>query len=210
MKRTITAIALLALLAALPIAAAKKRADKDNDGARMKAETFKGLELRGIGPALTAGRISDIAIHPEDQSTWYVAAGSGGIWKTTNAGTTWKPIFDDQGSYSIGCITIDPNHPETVWVGTGENVGGRHVGYGDGVYKQPRRRRAHGTNVGLDETEHIGSASSSTRAIRTSSTWRPRVRCGLRAATAACSSRPTAAEAGRRSSAADNTPGSTR
>ena len=63
-----------------------------------------------------------------------VAVGSGGVWKTVNSGTTWKPIFDGQDSYSIGCVTIDPNNSETIWVGTGENVGGRHVGFGDGIY----------------------------------------------------------------------------
>ena len=97
--------------------------------------TFKGLEFRSIGPAFMSGRISDIAIDPSDRSTWYVAVGSGGVWKTTNRGTTWTPIFDDENAYSIGCITIDPNNPNTVWVGTGENVSGRHVGYGSGVFR---------------------------------------------------------------------------
>mgnify|MGYP000349680563 CR=1 FL=1 len=97
--------------------------------------TFKGLAMRSIGPAFMSGRISDIVMDPEDPSTWYVGVGSGGVWKTTNAGTTWTQVFDDQGSYSIGCVTIDPSNPNTIWVGTGENVSGRHVGYGDGVYK---------------------------------------------------------------------------
>ena len=122
----------------------------------LSASTFAGLELRGIGPALMSGRIADIAIHPRDASTWYVAVGSGGVWKTTNAGTTWEPIFDDQGSYSIGCVAIDPVHPSTVWVGTGENVGGRHVGYGDGIYKSLDGGRTW-ENTGLAESEHIGS-----------------------------------------------------
>ena len=99
-----------------------------------KDDIYKGLKFRNIGPALTSGRIADIAIHPHDESTWYVAVGSGGVWKTTNSGTTFTPIFDGQTSYSIGCITLDPSNPSTVWVGTGENVGGRHVGFGDGVY----------------------------------------------------------------------------
>ena len=64
-----------------------------------------------------------------------MAVGSGGVWKTRNAGTTWDAVFDDQGSYSIGALALDPSNPNTVWVGTGENVGGRHVGYGDGVYR---------------------------------------------------------------------------
>ena len=86
---------------------------------RLTAELLAGLAFRSIGPAIMSGRISDIAIHPLRRHTWYVAVGSGGIWKTENTGTTWTPVFDGQGSYSIGCITIDPSNPETVWVGTG-------------------------------------------------------------------------------------------
>ena len=98
-------------------------------------ENFSGLEFRSIGPAFMSGRISDIAIHPDNESVWYVTVGSGNVWKTVNAGVTWTPIFDDQPSYSIGCVTLDPTNPNTVWIGTGENLGGRHFGYGDGVYK---------------------------------------------------------------------------
>ena len=146
---------LLALLLCLSPSALWADEEAD-DASRLKAKTFEGLELRSIGPALMSGRIADLAVHPKRQSTWYVAAGSGNLWKTTNAGTTWTPIFDDQGSYSIGCVTIDPRDPEVVWVGTGENVGGRHVGYGDGLY----RSRNGGTTwerVGLERSEHIGT-----------------------------------------------------
>ena len=101
-----------------------------------------------------SGRISDIVIHPKRRATWYVAVGSGGVWKTENAGTTWTPIFDAQGAYSIGSITLDPTNPETVWVGTGENVSGRHVGYGDGVYKSLNGGKTW-TNTGLKNSEHI-------------------------------------------------------
>ncbi|MFP3942129.1 MAG: WD40/YVTN/BNR-like repeat-containing protein, partial [Thermoanaerobaculia bacterium] len=133
-------------------------AEETGDESRMTESTFKGLELRSIGPAFMSGRIADIAIHPEDRSTWYVAVGSGGVWKTTNAGTTWTPIFDHEGSYSIGCLTLDPNDPDTIWVGTGENVGGRHVGYGDGVYRS-RDGGASWEHLGLEDSEHIGSIS---------------------------------------------------
>jgi photosystem II stability/assembly factor-like uncharacterized protein len=119
------------------------------------SQVAKGLQLRGIGPAVMGGRIADIAVSSTHSSTWYVAVGSGGLWKTTNSGITWKPIFDDQPSYSIGTVALDPNNPEVVWVGTGENVSGRHVGWGDGVYKS----RDGGTtwqNMGLKHSEHIG------------------------------------------------------
>lgn len=116
--------------------------------------TFKGLALRNIGPSLTSGRIADIAIHPTQQNMMYVAVGSGGVWKTENAGTTWKPIFDGQASYSIGCITLDPSNPSIVWVGTGENVGGRHVGFGDGIYRSTDGGKSW-KNLGLKKSEHI-------------------------------------------------------
>ena len=120
----------------------------------MKSETFAGLKLRNIGPAMMSGRIADIAIHPKDQSKWYVAVGSGNLWKTTNAGTTWEPIFDNQPSYSLGCVTLDPNNPEIVWLGTGENVSGRHVGFGDGIYKSLDGGKTW-ENMGLIKSEHI-------------------------------------------------------
>ena len=113
-----------------------------------------GLGLRSIGPALMGGRIADLAVHPHRPSTWYVAVGSGGVWKTTNAGTTWTPIFEHQQSYSIGCIAVDPNRPETVWVGTGEAVSGRHVAWGTGVYRS-LDGGATWDHMGLAATEHI-------------------------------------------------------
>ena len=131
-------------------------AEGDEDKPLMSQGTFSGLRFRSIGPALMSGRIADIDIHPKDFSTWYVAVGSGGVWKTANAGTTWEPIFDQQGSYSIGCVTVDPTNPATIWVGTGENVGGRHVGYGDGVYRS-LDGGASWKNMGLKTSEHIGS-----------------------------------------------------
>lgn len=120
----------------------------------MNEKTFKGLKLRNVGPAFTSGRISDIAIHPEDESVWYVAVASGGVWKTVNSGVTWTPLFDGETSYSIGCVTVDPTNPHTVWVGTGENVGGRHVGWGDGIYKSEDDGKTW-KNMGLKESQHI-------------------------------------------------------
>lgn len=124
-------------------------------GAPDLAKTANALTLRSIGPALMGGRIADIAVHPTDRSTWYVAAGSGGLWKTTNAGTTFSPVFDDQPSYSIGVVTIDPKDPSTVWVGTGENVSGRHVGWGDGVYRSRDAGRTW-QRMGLPNSQHVG------------------------------------------------------
>ena len=126
----------------------KKKVEKADE---ISLEAFK---FRNIGPAFLSGRIADIAVHPDNDNVWYVAVGSGGVWKTENSGTTWSPIFDDQASYSTGCITIDPNDPARIWVGSGENVGGRHVGYGDGVYLSPDSG-ATWKNMGLKNSEHI-------------------------------------------------------
>jgi photosystem II stability/assembly factor-like uncharacterized protein len=113
------------------------------------------LRFRSIGPAVVSGRISDVAIDPTNKSIWYVAAASGGLWKTTNAGTSFSPIFDGEGSYSIGEVVIDPNNSNVVWVGTGENNAQRSVSYGDGVYKSIDGGRSW-TNLGLPQSEHIG------------------------------------------------------
>jgi photosystem II stability/assembly factor-like uncharacterized protein len=137
----------------LPVTAAD---DEEEDKSPLNAGNLAGLALRGIGPAFTSGRIADVVIDPDDPGTWYVAVGSGGVWKTTNAGTTWQSIFEGQGSYSIGCLTLDPSNHNTIWVGTGENVGGRHVGYGDGVYRS-RDGGQTWENLGLEESEHIGN-----------------------------------------------------
>ena len=68
---------------------------------------LNGLKFRSIGPALMSGRIADIAIHPENENVWYIAVGSGGVWRTLNSGVTWEPLFDDQKVYSTGCVTIE-------------------------------------------------------------------------------------------------------
>ncbi len=120
----------------------------------ISSSSLSEIKFRSIGPALMSGRISDIAIHPTNKNIWYVSVGSGGVWKTVNSGTTWEPIFDDQSSYSIGCVTIDVNNPNIIWVGTGENVGGRHVGYGDGVYSSKDAGKSW-KNMGLKKSEHI-------------------------------------------------------
>ena len=110
----------------------KKKKEKNNP---LDETSVSALKWREVGPALTSGRISDLAVNPENPFEYYVAVASGGVWKTSNWGVDYKPIFDSQSSYSIGCITIDPNNPNIVWVGTGENNNQRSVAYGDGVYK---------------------------------------------------------------------------
>lgn len=119
-------------------------------------QSFAGLKFRALGPALSSGRVGDIAVNPENHSEYYVAVASGGVWKTVNGGTTFTPIFDSQGSYSIGCITIDPRNPHTIWVGTGENNAQRSVSWGDGVYRSRDGGRSW-EHLGLSDSEHIGN-----------------------------------------------------
>ncbi|MEJ2367956.1 MAG: glycosyl hydrolase, partial [Acidobacteriota bacterium] len=162
MRRTrwLLAALLVAVLAAPAVSARSKTAK--TTGAKsakakncpMCAATFEGLELRGIGPALTSGRVSDIAVDPHNRARYFVAAASGGVWRTVNDGTTWTPVFDKEGSYSIGCVAIDPNNPHVVWVGTGENNSQRSVGYGDGVYRSNDDGRTW-KNMGLKDSQHI-------------------------------------------------------
>ena len=94
----------------------------------LAAGTFSSFRLRAVGPPLMSGRISAIAVHPDDKQTWYIGVASGGVWKTTNAGTTFTPVFQNEGSYSIGTVVIDPKNPNTIWVGTGEANNQRSVG----------------------------------------------------------------------------------
>src|SRR5919205_2723459 len=98
-------------------------------------EAFSRLEYRSIGPATMGGRIADIEGVPSDPNVVYVASASGGLWKTTNGGVTWKPIFERQGTISLGDIALAPGNPDVVWVGTGESNVRNSVSFGDGVYK---------------------------------------------------------------------------
>ena len=121
----------------------------------LKSSEFGGLKFRSIGPAFTSGRIADFAVNPNNHAEYYVAVASGHIWKTTNSGTTWQPIFDNYGSYSIGCIVMDPNNPYILWTGTGENNHQRALGYGDGVYKSTDGGKSW-KHMGLKDSRQIG------------------------------------------------------
>ena len=125
--------------------------EKERSAVKSALNAFK---FRSIGPAFMSGRIADIAIDPTNENVWYVAVGSGGVWKTENAGTTWSPIADNMPFYSTGCITIDPHNNASIWLGTGENVGGRHVGIGHGVYHSNDGGESW-DDMGLKKSEHI-------------------------------------------------------
>lgn len=149
------ALCLLLLSTGSVIAGKKDQGDEDaKKKSPMSAGTFSGLEFRSIGPALTSGRIGDFAVDPENPAHAFVGVCCGGLWKTTNAGTTWDPVLDGEGSYSIGCVTLDTHDPLVVWCGTGENNSQRSVGYGDGLYKSVDGGNSW-KKVGLENSEHI-------------------------------------------------------
>jgi photosystem II stability/assembly factor-like uncharacterized protein len=119
-------------------------------------EAFARLEYRSIGPAIMGGRIADVEGVPGDANVVYVASASGGLWKTTNGGVTWKPIFERQGTLSIGDIALAPSNPEVVWVGTGESNVRNSVSFGDGVYKSNDGGKTW-QHMGLKETERVSA-----------------------------------------------------
>lgn len=162
------ALLFIFILIYIPAFGQIKKAEKKNTGSSivtnpvplyapdtLKSDIFSGLTMRSIGPALVSGRVGAITVNPKNFNEYYVVVASGGIWKTTNAGNTYTPIFDSYGSYSMGCLTIDPSNSAVLWLGTGENNNQRSVGYGDGVYKSEDAGKSW-KNVGLKTSEHIG------------------------------------------------------
>ena len=152
MKKS-TFLSFIALLLCLQTIHSQKT--KKEDKQALDTIKISGLKWRSIGPSLTSGRISDIAVNPNNPFEYYVASSAGGVWKTINSGIEYTPVFDGEGSFSIGCVTIDPNNTNVVWVGSGENNNQRSVNYGDGVYKSTDGG-ASWTNMGLKTSEHIG------------------------------------------------------
>ena len=119
-----------------------------------KASIFENINVRNIGPAKVSGRITKVIKDYTNSNIWYVTTASGNVWKTLNSGTTWIPIFEHYGSYSIGTISMDPKNPNILWLGTGENNSQRSVGFGDGIYKSVNGGKTW-ENMGLKTSEHI-------------------------------------------------------
>lgn len=145
----------LLLLLSFSLAAQNKDKDKGDDKDARDEVAWNSLSFRSIGPAFTSGRIADFAVNPDNPSEFYVATAAGGVWKTTNKGLNFTPVFDSQGSYSIGVVEMDPNNHNVVWVGTGENNNQRSVAYGDGIYKSVDGGKSW-KHMGLKNSEHIG------------------------------------------------------
>ncbi len=153
MRRLILATALVVGLVATAILGAGQGTTGGTD--RLTADLLKSFEFRSIGPGLATGRIADIAIDPKNPSVWYVASAFGGLWKTTNRGITFTPIFDDGGSFTLCCIVIDPKNSDVLWLGTGEHNSQRSAHFGDGVYKSADAGKTW-KRMGLATSEHIG------------------------------------------------------
>ncbi len=124
------------------------------DSRAPEAKALQSLEWRPIGPANMGGRVSDIVGIPGDTKTFYVGGADGGVWKTTNAGTTFEPLFEDQPVYSIGSLTLAPSDFNIIWLGSGEGDPRNSVSYGNGVYLSTDAGK-HWKHLGLDDTERI-------------------------------------------------------
>jgi photosystem II stability/assembly factor-like uncharacterized protein len=148
-----TAVRLAVILSICCVSAAMSVRPARADEIKVDASTFDGLRARPLGPATTSGRISAIDAVAGDRITLYVGAAGGGLWKSVDGGTTFKPVFDKYNQ-SIGAIAIDPSRTNTVWVGSGETWTRNSVSVGDGLY----RTTDGGDNwekMGLDSTERI-------------------------------------------------------
>ena len=149
--------AALFMVTSVTYAGQKKNKEKKKEpvDTLVNGSLVSGLKWRSIGPAFTSGRIADFAVNPEDHAEFYVAVASGNIWKTTNNGITFKPVFEKYGAYSVGCLAMDPKNHNVVWAGTGENNHQRALGYGDGVYKTVDGGKSW-KNMGLKDSRQIG------------------------------------------------------
>jgi photosystem II stability/assembly factor-like uncharacterized protein len=147
---TLSLLVLLLASALCPLSLAEEAPKFDSD-------TISGLGARNIGSAQMSGRVAALAaVKEEGKLTVYIGAASGGVWKSENGGTTFKPVFDKQPVQSIGAITIDPSHPKTIWVGTGESWARNSVSIGDGIYKSTDGGE-NWTHMGLRESERIAN-----------------------------------------------------
>jgi photosystem II stability/assembly factor-like uncharacterized protein len=143
-------------VAAVPAGAQAQAASAQAAKAQPSYESaIKNLRWREIGPAIMGGRIDDFAVVESDPSIVYAATASGGLWKTTNAGTTWEPIFDNEAVSTIGDVTVAPSDPNIVWVGTGEPNNRQSSSWGNGVYRSTDGGKTW-QHLGLAETHHIG------------------------------------------------------
>ena len=187
MNRFVTWVSAIVLMSAAGLA----------QGPSAPGSPYKELAFRSLGPNLTTGRISDVAIDPKNPNVWYVAAAAGNLWKTENRGNTWTPIFENYGSYSLGAVTVDPKDSNVVWLGTGENNNQRSVELRRRRLQVDRRRQdleAHGARELRAHSEHRRRPAQLERRLRDGD--RAAVDVGRRSRSV--TRRPTAVRRGRR------------
>ena len=147
---------LFVYLAASLILATTLGAFQGTGTGQLTTDALMELELRSIGPSLVTGRVADFEVDPQQSSVYYVATAAGGLWKSTNRGNAWTPIFDNGGSFNLCCVLIDPKNSNNLYLGTGENSNPRSSMIGDGLYKSTDAG-ATWTHAGLRNSEHIGN-----------------------------------------------------
>src|SRR3954463_15725302 len=152
MKKVLPSLALAVFLAAWQLPVTAQRSAPASASPEMEA--LKRLTFRNIGPANQAGRVSVIVGVPGDPYTFYVAGANGGIFKTSNGGTTWKAIFDNQNVLSIGEIALAPSNPDVIYVGTGEENPRNNASFGNGVYRSNDGGETW-THIGLEDSDRI-------------------------------------------------------
>jgi photosystem II stability/assembly factor-like uncharacterized protein len=155
MEASVKAVLLAMFVSVAVIAAERPAAPKVAPVAADYNEVFKGLKFREIGPAAMGGRIDDFAVVENNPDIIYAGTASGGVFKTTNGGTTWEPLFDDQPNSTIGDVTVAPSDPSIVWVGTGEANNRQSSSWGNGVYKSTDSGKSW-KHMGLEASMHIG------------------------------------------------------
>jgi photosystem II stability/assembly factor-like uncharacterized protein len=152
-------LALLGALGTFSAAAQDKKPAETKPAVAAPAPTFDSalanLKFREIGPAIMGGRVDDFAVVENNTDTVYFGAASGGVWKTTNGGITWEPLFDHEAVSTIGAIAVAPSDPSLVWVGTGEANNRQSSSWGNGIYKSTDSGKTW-KHMGLDATQHIG------------------------------------------------------
>jgi photosystem II stability/assembly factor-like uncharacterized protein len=158
----LAAASLLASVLAVPASAQQRGREAAGPGALTDSALVATLPFRSIGPAVFSGRVEDVAVASprgvrdgSPGTVFYVGSASGGVWKTTNGGMSWTPVFDQAGPSSIGAVAVAPSDPEVVWVGTGEDNNLRSVSYGDGVYRSMDGGRTW-EHMGLGTSQHVG------------------------------------------------------
>ena len=146
-KKHFSVVLIFSLLLSFATSTSADDDDLDNN-------PLASIPMRTIGPAMISGRVSDFAFNPEKKHEFYVATSSGNLWKTSNNMTTWEPLFENEGSFSLGVIEMAAGNPDLLWVGTGENNSQRSVAFGDGVYKSLDAGKTW-QNMGLKNSGHI-------------------------------------------------------